>query len=78
MTRTEFKNFLINYKKVNEAAKEIIIKKYPFLIEEREDLGIFISHGKVFFLTNTLEDGMIDFDITKEVMAELMPDDFVF
>ena len=70
MTKIEFKVSLSNYKKLNDLVKEIFIKKYP-----NEKINFFyIKDGKMLVLTES----EMNFDITKDVLAELMPDNFIF
>lgn len=77
MTKGEFKRFLTDWKKLNDIAKDIIASKYKFQ-EEGYYLGTVVHDGKIFFLVPTLEDGLIELDITQEVLKRLLPDEIVF
>lgn len=77
MTKGEFKRFLTDWKKLNDIAKDVIASKYK-LQEESDYLGTVVHDGKIFFLVSTLEDGLIELDITQEVLKRLLPDEIVF
>lgn len=82
MTKGEFKSFLNDYKKFRDFIFEIANRN-----EESWDCVDFsIGQGKIWAKMWSGEDGSAmgydevfkEKDITKEVLAELMPDDFVF
>ena len=70
MTKLEFKVNINNYKNLNSLIKEIFQKKYP----EEEFVYFYIFDGKIKVYTES----EMNFDLTKEVLAELMPDDLIF
>lgn len=77
MTKLEFKQFLKSYKQVNEIAKKIVYDKY----DGWDYLNFHISNGRILVEIWSGEDmpnTMQKRDITKEVLAELMPDDLIF
>lgn len=72
MTHIKFKQFLTQYKSLNNIVRKIFEQKHS---NERFG-GFTIIDGKIMLITNNYETYMED--ITKEVYAELMPDDFIF
>jgi len=70
MTKLEFKVNINNYKNLNSLIKEIFQKKYP----EEEFVYFYIFDGKIKVYTES----EMNFDLTKEVLADLMPDDLIF
>lgn len=80
MTKLEFKQFLGSYKQVNEIAKKIVYDKY----DGWDYLSFHISNGRIFAEiwsgedVHNMPDAIQERDITKEILAELMPDDLIF
>lgn len=79
MTKLEFKQFLNNYKNVNEIVKKIAEEKCGGW----EYMDFHISGGRIVASTWLGEDGpyeevIKEIDVTKEVLAELIPDDLIF
>lgn len=70
MTRLEFSSFLKNYKIFTEDCKEIFKRQYP---EETFNI-LYIKDGRI----KVEAESEMSFDITKEVLENLMPDDFIF
>lgn len=70
MTRLEFSSFLKNYKIFTEDCKEIFKRKYP----EETFMILYIKDGRI----KVEAESKMNFDITKEVLENLMPDDFIF
>ena len=70
MTRLEFSSFLKNYKIFTEDCKEIFKRQYP---EETFNI-LYIKDGRI----KVEAESKMNFDITKEVLENLMPDDFIF
>jgi len=70
MTKNEFKIFLSRYKEFSDLSKEIFKKEYP----EEEILCLYIKDRKIMIETES----KMNFDITKLVLSELLPDDLVF
>ena len=70
MTKLEFRNFLNSYKQFTENCKEVFKKEYP---EENFNI-LYIKDGRI----KVESESELDFDITKNVLSDLMPDDFVF
>lgn len=72
MTHIEFKQFLTQYKSLSDIVKKIFEQK-----NSNENFGGFtIVDGKIMLIINNYETYMED--ITKEVYAELIPDDLIF
>ena len=80
MRKGAFRYFLDGYKKVNEIAKDVAQKKWPGW----DYMSFHIKDGKIWATiwsgedASDIPDALQDRDITKEVLAELMPDDLVF
>ena len=70
MTKLEFRNFLNSYKQFTENCKEVFKKEYP---EENFNI-LYIKDGRI----KVESESELDFDITQNVLSDLMPDDFVF
>lgn len=70
MTKSEFKLRLNSYRDISNLCKEVFARSNP----DEKFFTFHIKNGRVKVST---EYGM-NFDITKEVLEELMPDDFVF
>ena len=70
MTKLEFRNFLNSYKQFTENCKEVFKKEYP---EENFNI-LYIKDGRI----KVESENKMNFDITKNVLSDLMPDDFVF
>ena len=70
MTKLEFLNFLNSYKQFTENCKEVFKKEYP---EENFNI-LYIKDGRI----KVESENKMNFDITKNVLSDLMPDDFVF
>jgi hypothetical protein len=70
MTRLEFSSFLKNYKIFTEDCKEIFKRQYP----EETFMILYIKDGRI----KVEAESEMNFDITKEVLENLMPDDFIF
>lgn len=70
MTKLEFRNFLSSYKQFAEECKDIFKREYP---EENFSI-LYIKDGKIKVETES----EMNFDITQNVLSELMPDDLVF
>lgn len=70
MTRLEFSSFLKNYKIFTEDCKEIFKRQHP---EETFNI-LYIKDGRI----KVEAESEMSFDITKEVLENLMPDDFIF
>ena len=70
MTKLEFRNFLNSYKQFTENCKEVFKKEYP-----AENFSIFyIKDGRI----KAESESEMNFDITQNVLSDLIPDDFVF
>lgn len=86
MTKGEFKSFLNDYKKFKDFIMETANKKVQEESSGWDCVDFTISGGKIWAKMWSGEDGgtmgyeevFREIDITKEVLAELMPDDFVF
>lgn len=80
MKRNEFKDFLKSYKEVLEIVRPIVEKSYPGW----DCLYFHISNGKVLATiwsgedARDIPDALRDVDVTKEVLAELLPSDLIF
>ena len=80
MRKGEFRYFLDGYKKVNEIAKKIIEEKF----KDWDYMSFSIKDGKIWATiwsgedASDIPDALQDRDITKEVLAGLMPDDLIF
>lgn len=70
MTKFEFRNFLSSYKQFTENCKDIFKREYP---EENFSI-LYIKDGRIKVETES----EMNFDITQNVLSELMPDDLVF
>ena len=70
MTKLEFRNFLSSYKQFTENCKEVFKKEYP---EENFNI-LYIKDGRI----KVESESEMNFDITQNVLSDLMPDDFVF
>ena len=70
MKKCEFKLFLNDYKNFKDFISNLFKEKFP---EEELDT-FYIRDGKIIVLTKS----EMNFDITKEVLADLMPDNLVF
>ena len=70
MTKLEFRNFLNSYKQFTENCKEAFKKEYP-----AENFNIlYIKDGRI----KVESESEMNFDITQNVLSDLIPDDFVF
>ena len=70
MTKLEFRNFLNSYKQFTENCKEVFKKEYS-----AENFNIlYIKDGRI----KVESESEMDFDITKNVLSDLIPDDLVF
>lgn len=86
MRRCEFKLFLNDYKKFKDFVIEIANKKAQEESSGWDCVDFTISGGKIWAKMWSGEDGSAmgydevfrEVDITKEVLADLMPDDLVF
>ena len=82
MTKIEFKQFLGNYKTLNEIIKEIINKEYAS--GGWDYMNFHISNGRILASiwsgedAEMMPDAIRQVDITKQVVEALMPDDLVF
>lgn len=70
MTKLEFRNFLNSYKQFTENCKEVFKKEYP---EENFNI-LYIKDGRI----KVESESELDFDITQNVLSDLIPDDLVF
>ena len=70
MTKLEFRNFLSSYKQFTEECKNIFKREYP---EENFSI-LYIKDGRIKVETES----EMNFDITQNILSELMPDDLVF
>lgn len=70
MTKLEFRNFLSSYKQFTEECKELFKREYP---EENFSI-LYIKDGRIKVETES----EMNFDITQNVLSELIPDDLVF
>ena len=70
MTKLEFRNFLNSYKQFTENCKEVFKREYP---EESFNI-LYIKDGRIKVETES----EMSFDITQNVLSDLIPDDFVF
>ena len=70
MTKLEFRNFLNSYKQFTENCKEVFKKEYP---EENFNI-LYIKDGRI----KVESESEMDFDITQNVLSDLIPDDLVF
>lgn len=70
MTKLEFRNFLNSYKQFTENCKEVFKKEYP-----TENFNIlYIKDGRI----KVESESEMNFDITQNVLSDLIPDDLVF
>lgn len=80
MKRNEFKDFIKSYKEVLEIVRGIASKKRP----DFDCLNFNISNGKVWAVlwsgedAHDIPDAIQEVDVTKEVLAELLPSDLIF
>lgn len=70
MTKLEFRNFLNSYKQFTENCKEVFKREYP---EENFNI-LYIKDGRI----KVESESEMSFDITQNILSDLMPDDFVF
>lgn len=70
MTKLEFRNFLNSYKQFTENCKEVFKREYP---EENFNI-LYIKDGRI----KVESESEMKFDITQNVLSDLIPDDFVF
>ena len=70
MTKLEFRNFLNSYKQFTENCKEVFKREYP---EESFNI-LYIKDGRI----KVESESEMKFDITQNILSDLMPDDFVF
>ena len=70
MTKLEFRNFLNSYKQFTENCKEVFKREYP---EENFNI-LYIKDGRI----KVESESKMNFDITQNILSDLMPDDFVF
>lgn len=70
MTKLEFRNFLSSYKQFTENCKEVFKREYP---EENFSI-LYIKDGRI----KVESESEMDFDITQNVLSDLIPDDLVF
>lgn len=70
MTKLEFRNFLNSYKQFTENCKEVFKREYP---EENFNI-LYIKDGRI----KVESESEMNFDITQNILLDLMPDDFVF
>ena len=70
MTKLEFRNFLNSYKQFTENCKEVFKREYP---EENFNI-LYIKDGRI----KVESESKMNFDITQNVLSDLIPDDFVF
>lgn len=70
MRKSEFKLFLNDYKNFKDFISNLFKEKFP---EEELDT-FYIRDGKIIVLAKS----EMNFDITKDVLADLMPDDLIF
>lgn len=70
MTKLEFRNFLNSYKQFTENCKEVFKREYP---EENFNI-LYIKDGRI----KVESESEMKFDITQNILSDLMPDDFVF
>lgn len=70
MTKLEFKLRLNSYRDIRNLCKEVFARSNP----DEKFFTFYIKDGRIKVST---EHG-VNFDITKEVLEELMPDDFIF
>ena len=70
MTKLEFRNFLNTYKQFTENCKEVFKREYP---EENFNI-LYIKDGRI----KVESESEMNFDITQNVLSDLIPDDFVF
>ena len=70
MTKLEFRNFLNSYKQFTENCKEVFKREYP---EENFNI-LYIKDGRI----KVESESKMNFDITQNILLDLMPDDFVF
>lgn len=70
MTKFEFRNFLSSYKQFTEECKDIFKREYP----EESFSVLYIKDGRIKVETES----EMNFDITQNVLSELIPDDLVF
>ena len=70
MRKLEFKLFLNDYKNFKDFISNLFKEKFP----EEEFDTFYIKDGKIIVLAKS----EMNFDITKEILADLMPDDLVF
>lgn len=77
MTKSEFKHCLSENKKLNGLVRKIAEEKF----QGWDYLYFHVQNGKIWATIWSGEDipeALQEKDVTKEVLAELMPDDFVF
>lgn len=70
MTKLEFRNFLNSYKQFTENCKEVFKREYP---EENFNI-LYIKDGRI----KVESESEMNFDITQNILSDLIPDDFVF
>ena len=70
MTKLEFRKFLHDYKQFTENCKEIFKREFP---EENFNI-LYIKDGRI----KVESESEMNFDITQNVLSELMPDDLIF
>ena len=70
MTKLEFRNFLNSYKQFTENCKEVFKREYP---EENFNI-LYIKDDRI----KVESESEMKFDITQNILSDLMPDDFVF
>lgn len=70
MTKLEFRNFLNSYKQFTDNCKEVFKREYP---EENFNI-LYIKDGRI----KVESESKMNFDITQNVLSDLIPDDFVF
>ena len=70
MTKLEFRNFLNSYKQFTENCKEVFKREYP---EENFNI-LYIKDGRI----KVESESKMNFDITQNILSDLIPDDFVF
>lgn len=74
MTHIEFKQFLTQYKSLSNIVRSVFEKKR----KDNEAFGGFtIVDGKIMLIIYYVYETYME-DITKEVYAELIPDDLIF
>ena len=80
MTKSEFKHCLGENKKLSDLVRKVAEEKF----QGWDCLNFHIQNGKIWATiwsgedASDIPDALQEKDVTKEVLAELMPDDLIF